>query len=92
LIDRFAEPAYDFRMEEVERDRQVERAERLYQAGDYKLARALAKKRLEDETLSSDDRKAAEQILRATGTDPVAALAILFTFCLLVFLVLKYAF
>jgi hypothetical protein len=79
-------------MEPVRRDNQVARAERFYQVGDYKQARALAKILIDDETLSHDDRKALERILRATGTDPVAALAILFTFCLLVFLVLKYAF
>jgi hypothetical protein len=70
----------------------VDQAERFYEAGDYKQARALADGLLADESLEAGERDRLKRILSATGTDVAVIIAMLFTFCVLVFLVLKYAF
>ncbi len=67
----------------------IERAERAYRAGDFKLARSSARRARE----ISDDRGIAvraRRILRATGIDPVAAVLFGATAALLAFLILRY--
>ena len=70
----------------------VDQAERFYEAGDYKRARALAGELLDKEWLEAGERDRLKRILSATRTDVAVIIAMLFTFCVLVFLVLKYAF
>jgi hypothetical protein len=69
----------------------VDQAERLYEAGDYKQARALADGLLDAEWLEAGERDRLKRILSATRTDVGVVIAMAFTFCVLVFLVLKYA-
>lgn len=70
---------------------EVDNVERLYEAGDYKRARPLAAELLRNEALEAGERERLEQVLRASKTDSVVVMALVFTFCMLAFLVIKYA-
>ena len=71
---------------------QIVRVEKLYDAGDYKQARKLARTLLAEGEMTASHRQRLEKVLAATGTDNVAVMAIVFTLCVLVFLVVKYGF
>lgn len=73
-------------------DKLVSLSNRLIAAGDYRHARELASKAMETDDLKSETRVLAERILKITGTDPVAAAAILLTLGVMIFLVAQYAF
>jgi hypothetical protein len=68
----------------------VDQVNRLYQAGDYKLARKGARE-LSKEALSNEARERIDQILRATGIDSVATMIFLFTLCLFALIIAKFA-
>jgi len=70
------------------RENTLEKAEKLYEVGDYREARRLASAIEGDDSLKAGERDRARRILEATRTDPVA---LVFSCCLLIFLVLKYA-
>ncbi len=70
----------------------VDRIERLYEAGDYRTARALAAKLAGDDRLEAGERDRIDRVLAATGTDKAVVAAIAFTLGVLVFLVLRYGF
>ena len=67
-------------------------AQRRYNVGDYKIARSLALALEKESDLKKEDRAEVERILKATGTDMVIVMALVFSLLLLVFLVLNYAF
>lgn len=71
---------------------EVARAERLYEAGDYREARRLAESALASGRSSAEERTRLMAVLRATGTDWAVVAALLGTLSLLVFLVIKYGF
>ena len=73
-----------------ERLKQIEKMETLYTLGDYKLAKAAADA-LAEEDLDDESRKRVKKVRAGTRMDPVAIGAMVFTFLVLAFLVVKYA-
>ncbi len=66
-------------------------AERFLDAGDYKQARELALKlKASADKMSEQDISRVKRILAATGTDPAVVVGFLFTFGVIVFLLIKY--
>lgn len=63
----------------------------MYEVGDYREARRLASALAGEHTLQEAERDRVRRILEATRTDPVVIMALAFSCCLLVYLVLKYA-
>ena len=73
-------------------EKKIRKTEALYDVGDYKAARQLAIELDGDPVLEETDRTRVRRILKATQSDSVVIMAIIFSFLVLVFLVLKYAF
>jgi hypothetical protein len=73
-----------------ERQKQIEKMETLYALGDYKLAKSSADA-LAKENLDEKSRRRVEKVRAGTRIDPVAIGAMVFTFLVLAYLVVKYA-
>ncbi|MCP4679727.1 MAG: hypothetical protein GY854_30405 [Deltaproteobacteria bacterium] len=66
-------------------------AERLLDAGDYKRARALVLElKASADEMSERDAKRVRRVLAATGTDPAVVAGFLFTFGVIIFLLIQY--
>ena len=70
----------------------IKAAERFQRAGDLKTARRLAREALEQPGASDEVSERAQQLLKASGIDPVAIAIFGFTLCVLLFLIIRYVF
>ena len=68
----------------------LKEADRAYRAGDFRVARRLAKEARRTEGARPEVEERAAKLLAATGIDPVAAAVFVGTLALLVFLVVRY--
>jgi hypothetical protein len=68
----------------------IDQAEILYKAGDYRGAREIAKKIESLDQVDDGEKQRAKQILTATGVDPMVSIAFFITAALIVFLIVWY--
>lgn len=64
--------------------------EKLYEVGDYKQARQLAKSLMDTHQPTGTERARIEKVMSATKTDPAAAIAFIITLGLMIYLFIKY--
>ena len=80
------------RVMNVDFEKEIGEAEKLYDVGDYRESRRIALKLRGDERLEEEARQRLQRILEATQIDPVVIMAMIFTLFVILFIVLKYAF
>jgi hypothetical protein len=69
---------------------EIKRLETLYEVGDYRQVKSLAKELIDTHAPKGDDRARIDKVLKAARTDPGAIVAFAFTLMLLMYLFLKY--
>lgn len=69
----------------------IEKAIKLYETGDYRDARRLAKQVIDDEQAGESEKGEARKILKATGSDPAVIAALIFTLGVFLYLIFRYA-
>ena len=65
-------------------------AERLFEGGDFKKARSLARQALGSSSLNTEEQASAAQILKSSGVDPAAVVIFAISLGLFGFLLVRY--